>query len=177
MRLRLRMAYKTLLLLLATLTSSLLLPGCWFIPISKGHMPVEPDEVRLMLGSSTGEVENRFGCPNWELRDTEYTYYIYETRAHTSEIIMLFYIPIWWESAESEGKCEGCEWADEEYTEESVEALHCVMLEFDRDGVLRRYKTRVDRDWGQTLQGNCKHSFFTNEELNSMDHTLSCGKQ
>lgn len=142
-------------------------------------MPIEPDEVQLMLGASKDAVEKRFGCPNSELRDTEYTYYIYETRAQTSEIVFMFYIPIFWQSAESEsvGECEGCEWADEEYIEDPVEALHCVMLEFDRDGVLRRYKTRVDRDWGQTLPRGCKHLFWANDELDSMDHTLSCGKQ
>ena len=167
------MFYKIILLFVLVL-SSLLMSGCWYIPISHGDMPIDTDEVQPMLGSSIDVIEKRFGCPDWELRDSEHTYYIYESTARASSVWMAFFVPIGWESAGSVGECERCEWADEEH-EEPLEAMHCVMLEFDRDQVLRRYKTRADRDWGEGLHATCKHLFWTNDELNLMDDTSSCG--
>jgi len=170
-----------LLLIVATL--SILLSGCWMIPVPHGNVPIKVDDVESMLGSSKDEIEKRFGCPNWELRDSKNTYYIYQSRSHASHIVMMLYIPIWWESAEAdaEGACDRCEWADEEDIKEPPLALYCVMLELDREDVLRRYEVETDLPWTNVPQPgvdqDCRDLFWTNKELNMMDHTIFCGKQ
>ena len=156
------------------IVASLLGSGCQSISLPKPNVAAEPDELDSMLGSNQAAVEQRLGCPRWELRDAENSWYIYETRERSTRSGMWFYTPAAWESAESMRNCDYCGSMFDDDGAEGLEVFHCVVLEFDRGEVLRSHKTRTDLPAHNTVETDCRRVFWNIEQLIAMNETRLC---
>jgi hypothetical protein len=119
-----------LLVMLKTITygfialTLLLLSGCFFTSFPSGQpeeFTMRTKETDFLLGSTSKEVLDLFGPPHSIAHKDNATYFIYQWRSTALTMVWFLYIPI------AIGPDEDKE-------------LHCILMEFGEDDVLRNYK-------------------------------------
>jgi hypothetical protein len=113
------------LALVFILLISMSLIGCWTmsIPSDKpGLFSARSNEVKSLIGATTHEVTELFGQPEWIAHEDNATYYIYQWRSTDKVVGWFLYVPIPLVASFEE------------------EELHCILLKFGRDDILKSYK-------------------------------------
>ena len=133
--------------------------GCISVPIpTDSPFDFTPTESESIVGSEKKFIREKFGEPRHELKENnnENSYFIYRGFGEYWAIIFLLYIPL-----------------TVMPTDEDM--LHCALLEFDQNDLLRRYdiKTRSEIYWPNLYEIDCRSLFWSETELAALKDVTS----
>lgn len=124
----------------------LLLSGCTgFVTLPSGEaeeFTVRKNECGALLGSTSKEVQDLFGPPHNIFLEDKVAYFIYQWRSTCVGAVLIGYIPI-------------------PIGYEKDTELHCILLEFGEDDVLRNYKidTECNKGVSDAVYQSCAEVF------------------
>lgn len=141
------------------MTALLLLTGCAVLPISDDvGKSFDANALEPLLGATKEELVERLGVPNFHLAGEEKSYFLYQEISEQAEVVLVGLIPLMIEPEPANS------------THSTGLALHCAILEFNKDNFLEHFDIRVDSQWFFETASNldCKSRFFAPPELASL---------